>query len=94
MTNGNDSIFQCTKKVFNKDAPRMVAGEMVFGAYEDELIKGLTKREYFAAMALQGLLSNGDGPADVWIADKGMGPVAQMAVECADALIKALNKKP
>ncbi len=46
---------------------------------------GLTKREYFAALALQGVLAscvNADPHADT---------AATMAVEYADALIAALN---
>ena len=43
---------------------------------------GLTKREYFAAMALKGILSQDDSrPSDA----------ATWAVEYADALIDALN---
>lgn len=46
---------------------------------------GLTKREYFAAMAMQGLLSNSSEFYDsIFIADK--------AVVCADKLIKELNE--
>ncbi len=44
---------------------------------------GLTKREYFAAMALQGLLSKNS--ADVRTA-------AQLAAYAADELIRALNE--
>jgi hypothetical protein len=44
---------------------------------------GLTKREYFAAMAMQGLLSN---PNTIF--------ETQYAVIIADALIAELNKKP
>ena len=44
---------------------------------------GLTKREYFAAMALQGLLANDSG----LITSK-----ARDAVKAADALIEELNK--
>ena len=44
--------------------------------------KGLTKREYFAAMAMQGLLAN----------SLYVGDVAISAVGVADALIEALNK--
>ena len=49
------------------------------------LVVGLTKREYFAAMAMQGLLSvleDTDKPPDV----------AKAAVMTADALIEQLNK--
>ena len=50
---------------------------------------GLTKREYFAALAMQGLLAN-----PVEIVQMGYGPdsFAKCAVESADALIEALNK--
>ena len=44
---------------------------------------GLTKREYFAAMALQGLLANDSG----LITSK-----ARDAVQAADLLIEELNK--
>ncbi len=48
---------------------------------------GLTKREYFAAMAMQGMcvnfpeMGNAHGPL-----------IAKQSVEIADALIEALNK--
>ena len=45
--------------------------------------EGLTKREYFAAMALQGLLANDSG----LITSK-----ARDAVQAAEALIEILNK--
>ena len=44
---------------------------------------GLTKREYFAAMAMQGLLANDSG----LITSK-----ARDAVQAAEALIEILNK--
>lgn len=63
------------------------ANDIVFPAREDE---GLTKREYFAAMAMQGLLAcpvsqlgpQGEIPSNA----------AQAAVRYADALIRALNE--
>ncbi len=45
---------------------------------------GLTKREYFAAMAMQGMLAN--GKAFSWLATE--------AVDHADALMAALERKP
>lgn len=46
---------------------------------------GLTKREYFAAMAMQGLLArNETGTVEQFTA---------IAVTAADALIEALNKE-
>lgn len=47
------------------------------------IANSLTKREYFAAMALQGLLANDSG----LITSK-----ARDAVKAADALIEELNK--
>lgn len=49
---------------------------------------GLTKREYFAATAMQGLLA-GIGEDEDWIVDE----TAVLAVRMADALIKTLVKK-
>ena len=46
---------------------------------------GITKREYFAAMAIQGLLANGRA----FITDNIID-----AVKIADALIEELNKPP
>lgn len=49
---------------------------------------GLTKREYFAAMAMQGYLAS-------WSAIDGVAKpefVAEKSVEFADALIKQLNE--
>lgn len=48
-----------------------------------DIAHGLTKREHFAAMAMQGLVAN-PNPG-------GIKLCCEMAVECADALISALN---
>lgn len=49
--------------------------------------KGLTKREYFALQAMQGMLSNPnlefDGKEDM---------LMESSVKCADALLKKLEK--
>lgn len=50
--------------------------------------EGLTKREYFAAMALQGYLASYDESHEPTTRS-----AAEHAVEYADALILALNKK-
>ena len=53
---------------------------------ESAIDSGLTKREYFAALAMQGLLAN---PAvDM------LEITAKKAVKTADYLIKALNENP
>lgn len=48
---------------------------------------GLTKREYFASLAMQGLLSNSD------YTRLSQKVTAIYAVEMADALIKELNEE-
>lgn len=76
----------------NSDMPAMPqtfaindAGDLESSAsYEDA--SGLTKREYFAAKALQGLLAN-EGTNDVSCSD-----IAFSAVSYADDLLKALEE--
>lgn len=63
----------------------------VGGCFTDEepgLFQGLTKREHFAALAMQGLC------ADRHHEDTQAHPkyIALLAVECAEALIAELNK--
>ena len=56
---------------------------------------GLTKREYFAAMAMQGLI-NENHPAQI-INEKSealLNEISKVSVNAADALITALNKQP
>jgi hypothetical protein len=47
---------------------------------------GLTKREYFAVMALQGIIANKDG------LDIEIERIVESAVDVADALIEELSK--
>lgn len=53
---------------------------------------GLTKREHFAAMAMQGLYNNGVITESGRI-DRSPDGIALMAAQAADELIKALNKE-
>lgn len=77
MTNGNEPINPTTERNWlNQNDTEMVTG--VFG--------GLTKREYFAAMAMQGCLASGF--------QASMDKHAESAVAAADALITELNKTP
>lgn len=48
--------------------------------------QGLSKREYFAGLAMQGLLANSG--------NETYATMAAWAVRHADALIEALNKEP
>ena len=50
---------------------------------------GLTKREYFAAMAMHGILSNSPDWTD---SDNCLNWVSESSAKYADALIEALNK--
>jgi hypothetical protein len=47
---------------------------------------GLTKREYFALMAMQGIIANKDG------LDIKIERIVESAVDTADALIQELSK--
>ena len=47
---------------------------------------GLTKREYFAVIAMQGIIANKDG------LDIKIERIVESAVDTADALIEELNK--
>lgn len=49
---------------------------------------GLTVREHFAAMAMQGLLAARNG----FMVDIGTVTAGDYAVRCADSLIEALNR--
>lgn len=97
MTNGNEPINPTTERNWlNQNDTEMVTG--VFG--------GLTKREYFAAMAMQGILSNNrftenakemaiqKGIAITEDAKELLEPFTKLAVDCADILIEQLNKTP
>ena len=50
------------------------------------IFTGLTKREYFAVMAMQGIIANKDG------LDIKIERIVESAVDTADALIEELNK--
>ena len=65
----------------NKDLPAFVAIEEMASATCIEH-HGLTKREYFAAKTMQGLLARGTGACSE--------ELAAVAVRCADALLKEL----
>lgn len=59
------------------------------GTYNpDYMSSGLTKRELFAAMAMQGILSSGEHRYG-----STLNGLAQYAVQLSDALINELNKQ-
>ena len=55
---------------------------------------GLTKREYFAGLAMQGILSNPANAEQFKVNDWGVNgtAIADNAVHCADELLKQLEK--
>ncbi|WP_285011238.1 hypothetical protein [Pedobacter faecalis] len=59
------------------------------GTVQYDANTGLTKREIFAAMAMQGILSD-----QTYLQPNQSEDIAERAVTLADALIKALNEKP
>jgi hypothetical protein len=87
--NIKDSIIKCRlPKMDNKDVPINPCRIDNMGVGELQYI-GLTKREYFAAMALQGLLANPN--PNILPFSKGQR-ITNIAVCCSDDLIKDLEK--
>ena len=74
MTNGNDAAYPETRR----NADRYYSAE-----------GGLSKREYFAAMAMKAAFNGSYG-----VGKDEAAEVAEIAVTLADALIDALNKEP
>ena len=62
-----------------------------FGQCAPEVFMGLTKREHFAAMAMQGLLSAASDKEGTWT-HGGWDNVAYEAANIADALLAELEK--
>jgi hypothetical protein len=57
-------------------------------------VHGLTKREYFAALAMQGICSDLDSHSTSRVSGRSFSVhTAERAVEFADALIDALNQE-
>lgn len=73
---GNDSAF-----------PTIEAAEFVSGVHPQRL--GLTKRELFAAMAMQGLCA----PGEARVHGSDVEYLALVAVKSADALLAELAKE-
>lgn len=71
----------------NGDLPAMPIEFNGFGLYAPEAHAGLSKREYFAALAMQGILSNG---VDFTLHDDK--DVAAAAVLHADLLLTELER--
>lgn len=70
----------------NGDLPAMPIEFNGFGLYAPEAHTGLSKREQFAAMAMQGLLANGAGY------DLTPERLAESSLAMTDALLEALER--
>lgn len=83
-TNRNDAIYRGESR------------EFIDGVLNQTWSSGLTKREYFAAMAMQGMIANGRVMEPIF-KSKNYNEidriVAEAAVEFADKLIIQLNKE-
>lgn len=56
---------------------------------KEPIINGLTKREYFAGLAMQGILSGNDYRPDI---ENHLKAIAAYSIIVADALLKQLKK--
>lgn len=75
MTQGNESAFPSAEEWSNGFSSGL------------NRYPGLTKREMFAAMAMNGMQGS------IWPSDSDMKEIARRAVIAADSLIQALNEK-
>lgn len=80
----------------NRDLPAMPVPEEVYAEWVDGTdtrkgtieCSGLTKREHFAAMTMQGIISSGNLPNES--PDIMVPEVSKAAIRYADAMLKAL----
>lgn len=79
IMNANDNAFPSIDVEYQQGCPTTVYSH------------GLTKHEYFAARAMQGLLSNSNVIDS--FDDKAAGWIARHSVTMADTLIAALNEE-
>jgi len=94
MTNPNDPAFSKTRECWivsrDFDTKYPEASKEINKLYPNN--EGLTKREYFAAMAMQGIIANPQY-ATKGIEEGGRKLLTQeAAIMIADALIKELSK--
>lgn len=73
----------------NGDMPASAIIDDEISTHDKEIHFGLTKREHFAAMALQGICVN---VGRNQFAFNKAGDIGNKAVEMADALLKALSE--
>lgn len=88
MTNGNDPISAMQNVKFSPTLDAVAVDAQ--GNYPLVNLPGLTKREYFAAMAMQGVVTAWSEVGTPWH-ESNDELLAERAVNCADALIAVLN---
>lgn len=96
MTNGNDPVGVDSKQVFIPNDLPLEWQMKIHSLYDTH--KGLTKREYFAACAMQGSL--GDRGFIKWLDEQAFKcdidtsqALANWSIQAADSLIAELNKE-
>lgn len=92
MTDGNDPIVQTVYRQTGKDSYRPATEKEIKEGIYLVHKEGLTKREYFAAIAIQGILSFGGTETNQNPKDTTPQYIAEAAVIYANALIEELNK--
>ena len=64
--------------------------DLIQFSLDSSLANGLSKREYFAAMAMKSYLT----PCNGWLSKNDLEEAAKRSTMAADALITALNTNP
>lgn len=75
----------------NAEEPAFARPNVPYGC-ESQI--GLTKREYFAGLAMQGLLATPGGVTGLKKGDPTYSGYARASVAYADAILAELDKKP
>ena len=96
MTNGNEPICAAIYRQTGDETSRIATKKDIEQGQYLIYTEGLTKRELFSAMAMQGILAKHGLPADGWDRDnlqEKLESATFASVTLADALIKALNQQ-
>lgn len=89
MTNGNEPISAAIYRQTGYETSRIATKRDIERGEYLLYTEGLTKREYFSAMAMQGLLAQSNGNS--W--DYDLSGLSEKCVKISDAIIKALNQE-
>ncbi|WP_374464166.1 hypothetical protein [Chryseobacterium sp.] len=78
MENSNKPIYPQIGSTVNNE-------NQLSEVYTDENLRGITKREYFAGLAMQGLMANNNSCS--------ITHIVEMSIKTADELLKQLDRK-